>query len=272
MPLAIAQRCLDPTDLRRAADLAAEAGAEGFCLSCHQHEAVAALDSEEAARVVQAVTNGLGLAIPSIDLNVLSASSEGRLAADDQAAERAGDTVRRAISAAARLGRTETAEGPAVLLPLIGRAAVEVDAELERVVELLTEPAELAEEAGVCLGVLSGLNFRQSRYLLDSLAPYGPVRVAFDAASLVVRKIDPPTFLRQLPAEEICQVRLRDVGIPENGQPPRWSVALGSGDVDFRAVFQALRAIGYEGWYAVDGVADPDAARADLEHAVGLLS
>ena len=59
------------------------------------------------------------------------------------------------------------------------------------------------------------------------------------------------TAIRDLGREAIGQIHFRDVRISE-GQPPDYNLALGEGNVDFRAVVQALRAIGYDGWIILE--------------------
>ena len=125
----------------------------------------------------------------------------------------------------------------------------------------------------VVLGIESTLNFDQQQFLLDFLGNSPFAKVCYDTGEALARKLDAPTGIRDLGAEHIAQVHFKDVRITE-GQPPDFRVALGEGSVDFRAVAQALKAVGYDGWVIVETPPTDDpsqAARKNVEFARQLL-
>ncbi|MFW6065333.1 MAG: sugar phosphate isomerase/epimerase family protein [Planctomycetota bacterium] len=121
----------------------------------------------------------------------------------------------------------------------------------DKAAEALSELIAPAEQAGVTLGVESSLNADQLGYLLDSLTSSPNVKVYYDTANALARKLDPVTFIRDLGPDRIAQVHFKDVRVV-SGQPPDFDIPLGEGDVDFRAVVQSLRAVGYDGWIVIE--------------------
>ena len=134
---------------------------------------------------------------------------------------------------------------------------------IARAAEALAEMVDPAEEAGVLLVIESSLAFHQQEFLLNYLGSTGAVKVCCNTAVALSRKFDVVTGIRQLSSEAIAYVRLKDVRIAE-GKPPDFTVPLGEGDVDFRAVMQALRAVGYDGWAVVDPPPSDEALRKPL--------
>ncbi|MHC4294082.1 MAG: sugar phosphate isomerase/epimerase family protein [Planctomycetota bacterium] len=146
-------------------------------------------------------------------------------------------------------------------IPFFGKNKIETEEELTRAANALLEVVESTETSEVIIGIESTMNFNQQRFLLDHLGNTGGVRIYQNTATALARKLDLPTGLRDLGSEGIAQIHFKDVRV-EEGQPPNYDVALGEGDVDFRALAQALRAIGYEGWVILEAppTDDPIAA------------
>ena len=263
MPVGITQSSLEAKGLSRSFRTAAAASADGIEITCARLEELEALLAEKGPAQVKRLKKTHGLEVPSLGLKVMT---EGQtLFSDAAGAASAAKLIRRAMAAAGGIG------AGVVLLPFQGKAAVETEAAFERLLSTLTELAEEAEEAQVTLGVESTLNLDQQLFLMDHLASYGTVKVYFDTANVLARKLDPATCLRDLGAESVCQIHLHDIRLGEVGAPPQWDVPLGEGNVDFRAVAQAIHAIGFEGWSVVEVAAcDEAAAKAGVQFARNL--
>jgi len=263
MPVGITQSSLEAKGLSRSFRTAAAASADGIEITCASLEELEALLAEKGPAQVKRLKQAHGLEVPSLGLKLMT---EGRLLFSDAAGvASAAKLIGRAMAAAGEIG------ADVVLLPFQGKAAIETEAAFERLLSVLTELAEQAEEAKVTLGVESTLNLDQQLFLMDHLASYGTVKVYFDTANILARKLDPATCLRDLGAESVCQIHLHDIRLGEVGAPPLWDVPLGEGDVDFQAVAQAMHAIGFEGWSMVEVArCDEAAAKASIEFARGL--
>ncbi len=79
--------------------------------------------------------------------------------------------------------------------------------------------------------------------------------------------MDLPTGIRNLGQSAIGGIHFKDVKMTA---PPEYNVRLGEGNVDFRAVAQSLKAIGYDGWIVLETPAGDEPlsnAKADLAFA-----
>lgn len=262
MRLGILNKSLSGDSLQAAFDLARQAGAEGVEIAYSTTQEARQLRRwEEHAQAVSAMVGDTGLAVPSLNLACLCGAPS--LIGSSDVVESSLGLVRSAISAARAIGAR------VVVVPFFGKNAIEVERELGKAADALARLAEPAEEAGVILGVESTLNSNQQLFLLDHLGHTGNVRIYFDTGDSLAHKFDVATGIRDLGGERIVQVHLKDVRIAE-GAPPDFDVALGQGDVDFRAVAQALAAVRFDGWGILETPpgADPLAgARANLKFA-----
>jgi inosose dehydratase len=237
---------------------AAEAGAEGVEVMYFTPEQAGQLDADDHAARLKALATESGLAVPSLCIGVLNQT--GSLTEGGKPAEKGLQRLRRAIAVAAEAG------AGVVLVPFFERNAIETEDELAKVANVLNEVVEPAEQAGVTLGVESTLNADRIEYLLDALSGSPNVGVYCDPGNAIARKLDPVTFIRDLGPGRIAQVHFKDVRMV-SGEPPDFDVPLGEGEVDFRGVVQALRAVDYDGWVIIEagGGDDPvDAARRNL--------
>ncbi len=224
--------------------LARQAAAEGIEVVYGGEKAAEALDqwSAEAERLTT-LSQKHHVALAGLNLAFLchrpSLVTAGRRAIRSQ------QTIRDALTVAS------AAQAGVVLVPFFGHNAIETQDHLNRAAAALADLVEGAEEAGVVLGIESTLNFDQQQFLLDFLGNSPFAKVYYDTGDALARKLDAPTGIRDLGKERIAQVHLKDVRIAE-GQPPDFAVALGEGNVDFRAVAQALRAVGFDGWVILE--------------------
>ena len=258
MPLGVTQSSLEAADLQQSFAMAARAGCDGLALTCATPEDVKLLLADDSAETICQLAAEHGLSVPAIGLDILTGGES--LFGDDNTIDLTFRLIRRATAVAKAAG------AGIVVLPFQRKAAIETDSHFQRVLESLTDLAEEAEEAKVTLGVLSNLTISQQIILADDLKAYGSVKLYFDTACMLGRKLDPANCLRELGVERICGIRLRDYLGARSGEPPRWEVMPGEGDLDFRAVCQAMEAIGFDGWAVLDTPrTDADAAKAGVK-------
>lgn len=124
----------------------------------------------------------------------------------------------------------------AVLLPFFGRGALETEAEMDRVGDVLRELAPAAERAGVVLGLESTLSARENVRIMDRTHS-SAVLTYYDVGNSMDNGFDVVKEIRWLGRARICEVHLKD--------NPHY---LGEGKIDFKAVIDALADIGFDGW------------------------
>lgn len=262
MRLGIMDTIVRAENLGQSLRAAAELRAEGVEVFYHKANA---LEQPGHAKYLRELSGKHGLAIPSLCLGFLA--QQPSLIGPAEIVSAAQGLIRRGLSVAAEIG------AGVVLVPCLGKNAIELEEELTRTVDALTELVDEAEDAGVVIGIESNLNFDQQRFLLSSLGNPEHVKVYYDTANALSRKLDVAIGIRDLGREAIAQIHFKDVRLSE-GEPPDYNVALGKGNVDFRAVVQALRAIGYDGWIILEAppVDDPiRSASANLAFARDVL-
>jgi L-ribulose-5-phosphate 3-epimerase len=184
-----------------------------------------------------------GVEIPSLSLGFLA--HRPSLFGPPTVRTRAQRAISKGLTVAAEIG------AKVILVPCMGKNAIETEAELTRAGETLRELIDEAEGAGVVIGIESNLNFSRQRFLLNYLGNTGYAKIYYDTGNALARKLDVASGIRDLGAEGIAQVHFKDIRLSE-GEPPDYNVPLGKGIVDFRTVVLALRAIGYEGWIILE--------------------
>ncbi len=117
------------------------------------------------------------------------------------------------------------------------------EAGLERVAAALRQVAPRAEDAGVILGIESTLTAEQHLALLEAIGSPA-AQVYYDVGNATAYGYDAPAEIRRLGAARICQIHLKDWKTPLLGSP--------EGEVNFAAVAEACRDIGYEGWFVLE--------------------
>lgn len=242
MRLGITHTTLPAGNLAEAFSQAARLGAGGIEIDYPSTGMAAALKSPQHAEQLKRAAGESGVAIASLCLTFLR--NEPALIGRPETIKRNVELVIRALGCAAEAG------ADMVVLPFFGKNTIEVEDELTRATGALLDLVEHAEEAGVVLAVESTLPFHQQEYLLTQFGKTGDVKVCCNTAVATARKLDAPTGLRKLGADALAMVRFNDVKIVE-GAAADYAVQFGTGNVDFGAVVQALRAIGYDGWTMV---------------------
>src|SRR5215218_5612682 len=195
------------------------------------------LRSPERLESLHRASADTGLAVPSL---VLAEHSEQGGAADGDplVAERAREGIERAVDWAAELG------AGAILLPFFGRAELIDDADVDRAAAAFRPLCEQAGERGVVLCYEGTLPATRIRVLADRIASRA-FGCYFDLANPVVRGLDGASEIRTL-GELVRRVHFKDTRVRAGDCPP------GLGRVDYRACFEALCEIGYDGWLVLE--------------------
>ncbi len=125
-----------------------------------------------------------------------------------------------------------------------GSASYELDAQgVNRVVEALRQIAPRAASAGVILGLENTLSAAQNLEIIERIGS-PMVQVYYDVGNSTHYGYDVPAELRLLGTERICEIHLKDWKVPLLGSS--------GGEVDFPAVSEACRAIGFNKWYVLE--------------------
>ncbi len=135
-----------------------------------------------------------------------------------------------------------------ILLAFFGNGALDMqDAEgLRRVVEVLKELAPRAHDAGIVLGLENTLSADDNLRLIERIG-HEAIRVYYDIKNSANAGRDTSAEIRKL-GPLICQVHLK------NGNRHLDEV----GNVDFAQSAQALKEIGYQGWYVLETLSPND--------------
>lgn len=112
------------------------------------------------------------------------------------------------------------------------------------VIRRLKRVAPLAEKARVVLGVESWMNAADHMRILDAVGSPA-LKVYCDVANMTKQGYDVGREIRQLGADRICQLHMK-----ENG------ALLGKGQVNFDAVKAAVEEIDYRGWLILEGATE----------------
>jgi len=249
MQIGIMSTSLEFRTLAEAFQQAAEAGASGLEIVCHTDQDAEELTKDDYLAEMLELSSKSGVTVCSICLSNLS--KRASLIGTEQQIESGKAVVRSALQAARK------ASIGLVLVPFCGRNAIEVEQELAKAADSVLDLTEFAEQSGVVLAVASTLNFDQQQFLLDYVAGNEFVKISGDTGNALARKMDFATGIRDLGPTAIGQVHFRDVRLVE-GSPPDFQIALGDGDVDFRAAARALQAVSYDGWVVLETPAGDD--------------
>lgn len=240
MQLGIMDTIVRAEGLERSLQAAATLRADG--VEVYYRQADSLLQSGHAARLRQLAGDN-GLTIPSLCLGMLT--KQPSLIGPAKTIGQAKVLISHALDVAAEAGSR------VILVPCIGKNAIETEEELSKAADALAGLVEQAEEANVVLGIESTLNSSQQSFLLNCLGGSPSAGIYFDTGEALSRKMDVATGIRDLGPNAIAQVHFKDVRLVE-GQPPNFQVLLGQGDVDFPAAVRALRAVGFSGWIILE--------------------
>jgi sugar phosphate isomerase/epimerase len=141
--------------------------------------------------------------------------------------------------------------GAAVLLPHFDQQRLDVGpAEEERYIDCLRACAPVAERTGVAIALETSFSAAQLTRIVDAVGS-PQVGVYQDLANAVIYRQDPAATLRAL-GSRVVMLHVKDTA------PGGGNVALGEGVVDWAACRQAVKGIGYDGWFVLETPAGDD--------------
>jgi sugar phosphate isomerase/epimerase len=181
----------------------------------------------------------VGLPIASVCLEILHTSV---LKSDPLGRRRVAD----AIPIARALGVK------VILLPFFGKGALETQAEMDTVGDVLREIAPMAEKAGVILGLEDTISARDNVRIMERTRSPA-VLTYYDVGNSTKGGFDVVEEIRWLGADRICEVHLKD--------NPHY---LGGGTIDFPAVIDALADIGFSHWAQLETSSPSGSLEQDL--------
>ncbi len=123
-----------------------------------------------------------------------------------------------------------------ILLPFFGKGALQTNAEMDYVGDVLREIAPTAEKAKVILGLEDTISARDNVRIMER-AKSPALLVYYDVGNSTAGGFNIIEEIRWLGRERICEVHLKD--------NPHF---LGHGKIDFTAVVDALADIGFDAW------------------------
>jgi sugar phosphate isomerase/epimerase len=134
-----------------------------------------------------------------------------------------------------------------VLLAFFAKGDLKNDKEgTAEVIRRLKHVAPRAQKAGVYLGIESWLSAEEHVHILDAVgSPH--VQVYYDVGNSFKMGYDIYREIRWLGGKRICEFHAKDYA----------AKGFGNGDIDFKQVRQAMDAIGYRGWFHLEGPTQP---------------
>jgi sugar phosphate isomerase/epimerase len=227
-------------DLPGALAAAGRLGYDGLEVVTRDPDQLRAWQEEEGpggARAARELAAGAGCAISSFSLAIFRAVN---FAQEDESLRRQGIALLGdAVRACAGVG------GVAVLVPYFDRQRLDISpAEEARFVDGLRACAPVAERTGVAIALETSFSARQLQRIVEAVdSPR--VGVYQDLANAVIFGQDPAATLRTL-GPAVVMVHVKDADGAGKNAP------LGEGVVDWAACREAIREIGYQGWFVLE--------------------
>ncbi len=189
---------------------------------------------------------------PEIIDRYLSLSRESKIPIDGTCVDRLHDNglksdplARKWVLDSIRL--TKALNTKVLLLPFFGKWALQNQAEKDAVGDALREIAPEAEKSGVVLGLEDTISAEDNVRIMDRSRSKN-VLVYYDVGNSTNAGFDILKEIRWLGKERICQIHLKD--------NPHY---LGEGKIQFPAVMQAIRDIGFAGYANLETDTHPNA-------------
>ena len=239
---------LELTGKLEAFELAKKLGFEGVEVSLGRApvNGKLALDNPELQAQYLATVNKTKVRICSVCLDILHVNA---LKTDPLARK----WLAEAIPIAGKL------KAPTMLLPIFGKNAPEGPAELDQFADLLKEYMPAAEKAKVILCLEDSVTAENNVRMFDRVGSKN-LRSFYDVSNVLGLKADPVKEIRFLGKDRIGCIHLKDRGY------------LGSsGRLDFRAILEALRDIGYSGWADLETSSPSKDMEADMKKNLAIL-
>ena len=139
-----------------------------------------------------------------------------------------------------------------ILLPFFNKGALQTQAEMDYVGDVLREVAPLAEKAGVILGLEDTISARDNVRIMER-AKSPAVLAYYDVGNSTRNGFNVVEEIRWLGADRICEVHLKD--------NPHY---LGQGTIDFPAVVGALADIGFRQWAQLETTCPSGSVEKDM--------
>lgn len=135
-----------------------------------------------------------------------------------------------------------TMKVPVGFLPMGVRVNLREDANAhQKVVDRMKRFGPMAVEAGVVIGIETGMSAEEDNRLLDEIGSPG-VAIYYNFANAIAAGRDLTTELRTLGAERICQILCTE-------GDGKW---LADGNIDLPAVKRTLDEMGWQGWLVLE--------------------
>jgi L-ribulose-5-phosphate 3-epimerase len=148
---------------------------------------------------------------------------------------------------------TRRMHGRILMMVFFGKCALQGQADLDAVTGPLKDLAPDAARAGVILGFENTLSAQDNARVLDRVAS-DALKVFYDVGnSTNIGGFDVPSEIRWLGRDRICQFHLKDKGY------------MGAGKVDFPAVMQAIKDIGFRGYVVLETNSPSGSVEDDLQ-------
>jgi len=221
-----------------AISLAKQLGFDGVQISIGRGEAKLPLSDPALQKAFLNESERVDLKIESLCLDILH---QNYLKSDPLGQRWAADSIPIAKAMGVRV----------VLLPFFGKGSLETAAEMDKVGDILKEIAPSAEKAGVILGLEDTISARDNVRIMDRTQS-SAVLTYYDVGNSTNNGFDVVKEIRWLGSARICEVHLKD--------NPHY---LGEGNIDFRAVIDALADVGFVGWAQLE-TDSPASVEADL--------
>ncbi|MDP9379954.1 MAG: sugar phosphate isomerase/epimerase [Chloroflexota bacterium] len=257
----INQWAIPGVTVREAARLAARAGFEALEPNIDEEGEVSLSTDERSARALRAAVEEEGMHIGGLSSNLYWRFPP---TSDDPAVrDRAREIATRQLELAAGLGAGAVLIVPGLVGQARGGPVVRYDVAYERAREFIASLAPVAEQVGVDIGVENVWNKlllspTEMREFVDGIGS-PRVGVYFDVGNILLYGY--PEHWIEILGARIRRVHLKDFR-RSTGTPGEFC-EIGSGDVDWEAVGQALGSVGYDGPLTAE-VMPTEAERADM--------
>lgn len=146
-----------------------------------------------------------------------------------------------------------------LLVPFFGKWALQTKAEMDYVGKALRELAPEAEKAGVILGLEDTISAEDNVRIMEQSGS-ASVLAYYDVGNSTKAGFDVVKEIRWLGKNRICQFHLKD--------NPHY---LGEGSIQFPAVMQAIRGIGFSGYANLETDAHPNQLEADMRRNLAFI-
>lgn len=264
----INQWAIPGVTVREAARLAARAGFEALEPNIDEEGEVSLSTDERSARALRAAVEEEGMHIGGLSSNLYWRYPP---TSDDPAVrDRAREIATRQLELAAGLGAGAVLIVPGLVGQAQGGPVMRYDVAYERAREFIASLAPVAEQLGVDIGVENVWNKlllspTEMREFVDGIGS-PRVGVYFDVGNILLYGY--PEHWIEILGARIRRVHLKDFR-RSTGTPGEFC-DIGSGDVDWEAVGQALGSVGYDGPLTAE-VMPTEAERADMQRYVSRI-